>query len=265
MKTTWTDICVNLTNKRFDKDREEVINQAVEADVKRMLVTGTNLEHSRQAVKLANAYPDHLKATAGCHPHDAKEMTAASWVALEELIRSPEVVTVGECGLDFDRNFSPADVQLEVFERQIQLAIKYQKPLLLHERSAHDAMLSLLQKYREQLTTLVIHCFTGTREQVKRYIELDIYIGVTGWVCDERRNHDLLDALNDIPLNRLMVETDAPYLTPRNLKPKPKNGRNLPSVVPHIGKELASHYQVSPSELQSITTQNSIDCFNWPL
>ncbi len=261
----WTDICVNLTNERFNDDCDQVIQQAIDAGVTRMVVTGTDLEHSMRAIELCEQYPQHLRCTAGCHPHDAKSMNEEKWQQLESLYESPFVVAVGECGLDFDRNFSEPNDQIDVFIRQLELAHKYQLPLFLHERAAHHEMVSILHQYRGKITKAILHCFTGDEEQLQSYLVLDLYIGITGWICDERRNQGLVEAVNLIPNDRLMIETDAPYLLPRTIKPKPKSNRNEPIYVKEVAKQLAKVRNVNHDIIAAVTTLNSATFFDWPV
>lgn len=253
----WVDIGVNLTNKRFDKDRELVIQRAQNNGVSKQIVTGTNLAESIQAIELCKQFPAHLLSTAGCHPHDAKGFTPNHYAQIKKLLMIPTVVAVGECGLDFNRNFSPPDVQLEVFEQQLKLAIEVDKPLFLHERDAFEPQLKLLTKYRKKLIGGVVHCFTGTKEQLLAYLDLDLYVGITGWVCDERRGQELRDIVHLIPNERLLLETDAPYLLPRDLHPKPKSSRNLPEYLPHIATVIANLRNVSIEQLANDCHRNA--------
>ena len=253
----WTDIGVNLTNKRFDNDREQVLERALNCAVVRLIVTGTNLDESIKAEVLCRQFPTQLFSTAGCHPHDAKGFTSDHYSQLKQLLNIPSVVAVGECGLDFNRNFSPPDVQLKVFEQQLKLAVEVNKPLFLHERDAFEPQLKLLTKYRKELIGGVVHCFTGTKEQLLAYLDLDLYIGITGWVCDERRGQELREIVHLIPNNRLLLETDAPYLLPRDLRPKPKSSRNLPEYLPHIAKVIANLRGVPIQELSDHCQRNT--------
>jgi len=241
----WIDIGVNLTNSRFDKDRQQVIEQAELQGVIGQVVTGTNLTESEQAFRLSQQYPGRLFSTAGCHPHDAKHFSLADLDQLNQLLQNQSVVAVGECGLDFNRNFSPRDVQLEVFEQQLKLAVDCKKPVFLHERDAFEEQLQLLTKYRNNLSGAVVHCFTGNKKQLLAYLDLELHIGITGWICDERRGLKLKEIVHLIPDDKLMIETDAPYLTPRNLQPKPKSNRNLPQYLPQIALSIAEARNVS--------------------
>lgn len=235
------DICVNWFKPAFNKDREQVIQRAREAGLKRIFSTGSTLENSQQAAELAKNSPDFFSASAGIHPHYASSWNQSTARELEELIKLDHVLAVGECGLDFNRNFSTADEQMLAFEKQIDLAIKYQKPLFMHQRDAHEAFMSCLKKKRHQISKGVVHCFTGTEQELKDYLELDLHIGLTGWICDERRGYHMHEFIPKIPLNRLMIETDAPYLIPRNMKPRPS--RNEPAFLVHILEQLAEIYR----------------------
>ena len=248
----WIDIGVNLTNKRFDKDRTQVIQDAESNGVVKQIITGTNLNESQQACRLTQDYPARLYSTAGCHPHDAKNFTAEHLQQISKLLAHPQVVAVGECGLDFNRNFSPESQQIDVFEQQLELAVTVQKPLFLHERDAFEQQYEMLQSYMPKIKGAVVHCFTGSKEQLIAYLELGCSIGITGWICDERRGGPLRDIIHLIPDDRLMLETDAPYLTPRSLRPKPKSSRNLPQYLPHIAETVA---QLRGTELASLSKQ----------
>jgi TatD DNase family protein len=212
-----------------------------------MVVTGTSLEHSQLAVELCAKYPDRLFCTAGVHPHDASDWNEQTYAELKSLSQQDCVRAIGETGLDFNRNFSPRDKQLEVFEQQIELAAETGLPLFLHQRDALDAFIQMIRENRDRITRLVAHCFTDGREALHKLLDLDCHIGITGWVCDERRGAELREAVPDIPPNRLMLETDAPYLLPRDLDPKPDDKTNRPQYLPHILQRVAE-LQNKPSE-----------------
>ncbi len=255
------DIGINLTNARFDKDRAEVIKAAQQAGVSAMIVTGTSLQESQQAAQLAALYPGYLYATAGVHPHDAKSVDQQTWSVLRELWALPQVKAVGECGLDYNRDFSPRPVQDKVFAEQLELAVELQLPVFLHERDASARFIEILKPYRDQLPAAVLHCFTGSMDELKAYLDLDLHIGITGWICDERRGLHLHEAVKVIPDNRLMIETDSPYLVPRTLRPKPKSSRNLPQYLPHIAQTIADIKGQPLTELIAETTRTSREFF----
>lgn len=232
------DIGANLTHDSFRRDVQAVIERARDAGVGTLIVTGTDLEHAHQALELAARHRG-LHATAGVHPHEASQWSATLAQEFAALYREPGIVAVGECGLDFNRNFSsPAD-QERAFEAQLGLAVEAGLPLFIHERDAGPRMLEMLRSWRDDIADAVIHCFTGERKTLHGYLDLDLHIGLTGWLCDERRGHHLRELLADIPLNRLMVETDCPYLLPRNLPAKAPGRRHEPALLPWIVGEIA--------------------------
>jgi len=233
------DIGANLTHDSFDHDRDAVIARARAAGVAQMVVTGASREHSPKALDLARQYPGVLFATAGVHPHHAIEYTDECDLEMRALHAAPEVVAVGECGLDYFRDFSPRPAQRKAFERQLQLTSEVGKPLFLHQRDAHADFMAMMRNFDGRLGPAVVHCFTGTRAELFDYLDRDWHIGITGWLCDERRGLHLRELVRHIPGNRLMIETDAPYLLPRTLVPKPNDRRNEPAFLPHIAAELA--------------------------
>ena len=257
------DIGANLTHDSFDADRAGVLERARAHSVTRFIVTGSDTQHSRRALALCSEYPD-LYATAGVHPHHAKHCTQATPGELRELLRDPKVVAVGECGLDYFRNFSPPEVQREVFSMQLSLAVENGKPVFLHQRDAHADFLVILSAYRSRLSRAVVHCFTDGPAELDDYLALDCHIGITGWVCDERRGEKLRSCITRIPAKKLMIETDAPYLLPRDLKPKPANHRNEPMHLAHICQVVARLRGVDAAELARVTTANAEDFFALP-
>ncbi|HRO63264.1 TatD family hydrolase [Thermomonas sp.] len=233
------DIGLNLGHDSFDRDRDAVWQRAEAAGVRRAILTGASREHSPKALELARARPGTWFATAGVHPHHATEYTDECDAEMRALHAHPEVVAVGECGLDYFRDFSPRPAQRKAFERQLQIAVDTQKPLFLHQRDAHADFMAMLKNFDGRIGPVVVHCFTGTREELFDYLDQDWHIGITGWLCDERRGEHLRELAKSIPAQRLMVETDAPYLLPRTLKPMPKDRRNEPMHLAHIVEELA--------------------------
>lgn len=247
------DIGLNLTHDSFDHDRDAVWQRARDAGVNRAILTGASREHSPAALELARSRPGEWFATAGVHPHHASEYSAECDAEMRALLQHAEVVAVGECGLDYFRDFSPRPAQHRAFEMQLQIAIDIGKPLFLHQRDAHEDFMSIMKNVEGRIGAAVVHCFTGTREELFAYLDRDYYIGITGWLCDERRGQHLRDIVKNIPTNRLMVETDSPYLLPRTLKPRPKDRRNEPAFLPHIVEELAR----DRGEEVAITAANS--------
>ncbi|HSR64847.1 MAG TPA: TatD family hydrolase [Xanthomonadaceae bacterium] len=238
------DIGANLTHDSFDHDRAAVLQRARDAGVARMVGTGASREHSPKALALAQAHPGELFATAGVHPHHAGEYTAECDAEMRALLSHDEVVAVGECGLDYFRDFSPRPAQRKAFERQLEIAADLAaagrpKPLFLHQRDAHADFLAVMRGFEGRIGAAVVHCFTGTRAELFDYLDRDWHVGITGWLCDERRGGHLRELAKEIPAARLMIETDAPYLLPRTVRPQPAHRRNEPMYLAHIVAELA--------------------------
>ncbi|HSG64525.1 MAG TPA: TatD family hydrolase [Gammaproteobacteria bacterium] len=258
------DIGLNLAHDSFDADREEVLTRAAHAGVSRCIVTGTTVEMSRAAIALARSRPGVLFATAGVHPHHAAELDPDSLDALRELLGDPAVVASGECGLDFYRNFAPPAAQEHAFTAQLELAADAHKPVFLHQRDAHERFLALLAPRRASLAGGVAHCFTGGPEELAACLSLDLYVGVTGWICDPVRGAALRRAAPLIPLDRLLIETDAPYLLPKDIEPKPRGRRNEPSFLPHVLERLATLRAEPLDVLARATVANSERLFSLP-
>lgn len=255
---SYADIGVNLTASAFRDDCDAVIERALQAGVRLMIVTGTSLEASEQAIRLAERYDDCCYATAGIHPHHASEYTPSCDSELLAMYRHPKVVAAGECGLDFNRNFSPPGAQRLAFEAQLQLAVEAGLPVFLHQRDAHAGFLQLLRQYRGGLRNAVAHCFTGDSGQLRDYLALDMYIGITGWISDPRRGEALRQAVRELPLERLLLETDAPYLLPADLPAPPvKKRRNEPYLLPVVAEALARAMQCGLSEIRAAAWRNT--------
>ena len=253
------DIGVNLTNPSFDEKHQAVLDRAYAAGVQQLVLTGTSIEGSEQALELCETLDEsgqHLFSTAGLHPHSANDWNGDSAQRLRALLSESRVRAVGECGLDFNRDFSPRPQQEKVLEEHLALAVELKLPVFLHERDANQRLLEILKDYRDHLTAAVVHCFTGEQAALFSYLDLDLYIGITGWICDERRGTHLHPLVREIPRDRLMLESDAPYLLPRTLRPKPKNGRNEPAYLPEVLREVALHRNESMEDL----ARNSTAC-----
>jgi TatD DNase family protein len=245
------DVGANLTHSSFRDDLEAVVARARGAGVSTLIVTGTSVEESREAAKIAERFDLH--STVGIHPHHAKDFSNTD--DLKSIAAHPRVVAIGECGLDFNRNYSPHPAQEDCFTAQLQLGMDLGKPLFLHSRDAHPRFAEIVKSMKVQKA--VAHCFTGEREELRAYLDLGLYIGITGWICDERRGKHLLELVREIPRDQLLLETDAPYLTPRDMKPQPKARRNEPAFLPHILKAVARALGRDPGEVADETTRNA--------
>jgi len=251
------DIGANLAHDSFDADRDAVISRAMAAGVETIIVTGSDRASNEAALALALAYPGKLFATAGLHPHHAADWATELGERIAELAKTSQVVAIGECGLDYFRDLAPRVQQQLAFRAQLELAVTAGKPVFLHQREAHADFLAILHEYRNALPACVVHCFTDTAAALDDYLALDCYIGITGWICDERRGAHLVDAVTRIPANRLLLETDAPYLLPRNLKPAPKHRRNEPAFLPWVLHRVAEARSEDASALAAQTTANA--------
>lgn len=256
------DIGCNLTHESFHPDLDEVIQRARAAGVVQMVVTGASEAESGKVRDLAQHHPGVLYATAGVHPHHARQWNDRTAATLAALAAGPEVVAIGEAGLDFYRDFSPRTDQQRVFEAQLELAVELGMPVFMHERDAHECFLSILARYRDRLGPAVVHCFTGSGEELAAYLDLDLHIGITGWICDERRGLHLRDLVRRIPLERMMVETDAPYILPRNIRPRPRGRRNEPAFLPYVLDTVADCLDLPAQQVAEATTRTARSFFN---
>jgi TatD DNase family protein len=264
MNYSLIDIGANLAHDSFDDDRDEVLQRAADAGVARIIITGSSDDSNARAATLAETSDGKLFSTAGVHPHHASDYTDESDALIRSLVAKDAVVAVGECGLDYFRNFSPRDAQLDAFRRQLQIAKETGLPVFLHQRDAHDDFIDVLEPSLPGLSRAVAHCFTGEHESLREYIELGLYIGITGWICDERRGKHLHDIVSVVPDDRLLIETDAPYLLPRTIKPKPKTRRNEPAYLPEVLRVVAQARGQSEDHVAQITTENATRFFALP-
>ena len=254
----YIDIGVNLTGSSFSNDLDHVVQRALDAGVSQMIVTGTDMHHSQAALELNRTYPGILMSTAGVHPHHASEFDDNTIPMLRDLCAEESVVAVGECGLDYNRNYSKPEAQRSAFEAQLQLACELKLPVFLHQRDAHDDFVSMIYEYSNDLTGAVAHCFTGSVDEALQYVAMEMYIGITGWICDERRGGDLQQAVKNIPIDSIMLETDAPYLLPRDLLQEPVHKRrNEPCYLPHICNTTAKYMEVDRQRLAHAALENT--------
>ena len=255
------DIGANLGHESFDQDLPEVLSRAREVGIVQMVITGASREGSPKALHIAQQHPEFLYATAGVHPHHALEYTQECDFEMRALHQHAEVLAVGECGLDYFRDLAPRPAQRKAFEQQLQLAVDLQKPLFLHQRDAHDDFIAMMKNFDGKLGKAVVHCFTGSKKELYQCLDADFYIGITGWLCDERRGLHLREMVANIPSNRLMIETDSPYLMPRSIKPMPSHRRNEPMYLKHIVEELAKDRNESTEQAALHSTQTAREFF----
>jgi TatD DNase family protein len=258
------DIGLNLAHDSFHHDRHDVLRRAGDAGVECMIITGSDIANTRAAIELVKEHPSRLRATAGIHPHHAGSFSSDGRDQLKALLACSEVVATGECGLDYFRNFSSHESQERAFRFQLELACELRKPLFLHQRDAHEPFTSILKEYLSQTVGGVAHCFTEDFGKARAYLDLGLYVGVTGWICDERRGRDLRETVTKLPLDRLLIETDAPYLLPRDLNPKPSSRRNEPAYLPHVLQTIARCRNEDAEVIAEATTANARRLFSWP-
>ncbi|MBL6749476.1 MAG: TatD family hydrolase [Nevskia sp.] len=251
------DIGANLAHDSFDADRDAVLARAWAAGVEAIVVTGSSAQSNEQALQLARAHPQRIYATAGLHPHHATEWDETLAAQIAGLAGEPQVVALGECGLDYFRNLAPHEAQRRAFVAQLGLAVQAGKPAFLHQRDAHADFHAILRDYRKALPGCVVHCFTDSAEALEAYLALDCHIGITGWVCDERRGQALRELVPRIPADRLLVETDAPYLLPRTIKPAPKHRRNEPAYLPWVVRSVAQARGESAAAVGAASAANA--------
>lgn len=254
------DIGANLAAKSFADDIDDVLSRARQHHVEKVIVTGSCADSNEQALALTRRHKGFLFATAGLHPHHASTFNSDILQQVRIHAQLPEVVAIGETGLDFNRNFSPVDAQINAFKAHLNLAEEIDKPLFLHERDAFHDFSKLLKEHQSLCERAVVHCFTGSEEALTTYLELGCYIGITGWICDEKRGKRLREIIRHAPLDRLMIETDAPYLTPHKKLVSPKlthKHRNEPWTLSYTATALAEALNTSVETVKAETANNA--------
>ena len=252
MKTEYYDIGLNLFCRQFPEP-EKIIQNAAKAGVT-CILTGTDRKENRQIDTFTKEH--RVYGTAGTHPHNADRGEKADFDLIEKLVtENKKIVAIGECGLDFDRMFSTRENQIRCLEKHIVLAEKLGMPLFLHERSASEEFVRRFKKHPEVCKRSVVHCFTGNRKTLEKYLEMGFSIGITGWICDDRRGKELREAVGIIPPDRILLETDAPYLTPRNIPGL--NRTNVPENIVYIARELAKYMKIPEEALKENARKNT--------
>ena len=257
------DIGANLTNSSFSDDREEIVAAARAVGVTKIVITGTNIAESKTAVALADG--ETLFATTGVHPHDADAVDPNWQEELDVLAGSDHVVAIGETGLDFYRGYSERPYQEAVFSAQLESAARLEMPVFVHDRESEGRTLAILNEFEKSLPDVVVHCFTGTDAELDAYIEAGFFVGITGWICDERRGADLRRQVKRIPDDKLLIETDSPYLLPRTIRPRPKSRRNVPANLPWVAQEVARCRDQSVAHVEETTHRNAERFFRLPI
>ena len=255
----WFDAGVNLMDPRFNQ--AQVLRDCASANIIGLCIIASNVDESLRAQQFIKAakHPIQLYTTAGVHPHNADQVNESDWQKIALLLEDDTCIAVGECGLDFNRNYSAPTAQLQVFERQLEIASQLTKPLYLHQRDAFSEQHALLKRYLRADMNALAHCFTGDQHELNAYLELGCYIGITGWLCDAKRGESLRKAVQDLPLNRLILETDAPYLFPKTVKPRAS--QNAPKYISHIAQTLAELMQLPVATIAAASLSNAQQLF----
>lgn len=278
------DVGANLTNKKYSRDLDSVVQRAKDAGVQKIMVPGTSVKSSKEALRLTRIYPDIIYSTAGIHPHDSKSIIEEPtiWYEFEKIAEQLECVAIGPCGLDYQRDFSEPDVQKEIFEKQLNLASLLNKPILIHERSAQKDVLEILQKY-SNISQIIIRGFMGTTEEALKYLDRGYYLSLTGYLCKDKSDTGVRKLLEEgiLPLDKLLVETDSPFMYPNTRASKlPTNvktaitersllylhryctfQRNEPCSLPAIVEMIAAFMKKTPDEVALATAFNALKLF----
>jgi TatD DNase family protein len=250
------DSHVHLDDARFAEDREQVIQRALDAGVTTMINVGADMKSTRESLRLAKGYPGIIYAAVGIHPHDAKSATENDYSELEGYLAQPEVLAVGEIGLDYHYDLSPREVQRTVFEQQLKLAVATDKPVIIHMREATQDTLNLLQQFTGRLRG-VMHCFSGSWETARAVLDLGLHLGFDGPLTFANAAK-LREVAGKVPSDRILIETDCPYLTPVPYRGK----RNEPAYVREVAAVLAELKKVDLEEIASLTANNARDLFS---
>ena len=255
------DSCFNLTHTSFNKDLNIIFKRAEENGVNYYFAPSSRELEIDTLVKYSEEIKN-LYIGVGIHPHYASELKPNTSGKLLEVSKHQNVKAIGEIGLDYFRNFQSPEIQKKCFEAHLEVAVDSKLPVFLHQRESFHDFYPILKKYIQKIPQSIVHCFTGNEDELRSFLDLDLYIGITGWVCDPKRGADLRKIVNIIPNDRLIIETDAPYLIPKNLEPKPSSNRNEPMYLKNILSELAEIKQQSAELLANSTTKNFKKLFN---
>jgi TatD DNase family protein len=250
------DTHAHLSLPQFDKDREEVTKRARDAGIKHIITVGTDSDDCRKAVALAEEH-DFISAAVGIHPHDAETISAETYSLLREFAADENVVAIGEIGLDFYRNLSLRETQIRHFREQLRLAREVFLPVIIHDREAHQEVLKILREEKAETMGGVIHCFSGDWEMAKACLDMGFYISIPGTITF-KKSEEYHKLVRDLPLDRILVETDCPFLAPHPFRGK----RNEPAYVKYVAEAIALLKGIGIEEVAKITTQNAQKLFN---
>lgn len=255
---TYFDIGANLTHESFNKDLSDVIRNAKSTGIKKICITSTSIEDTKLSLKIAGSDKDFFITTCGIHPHYADTFIESNIEDIKKLCTNSLIKAVGETGLDFNRNFSLKENQINCFESQLEIAQELTLPIFMHQREAHESFMSCLNNFDLNVNA-VVHCFTENKKEFYEYLEKGFWIGFTGWICDPKRGKHMESLISSMPLDRVMIETDSPYLLPKNLKVKGR--RNEPKYIYEIAKRIADLQKKDIGEIAGLLYENSLEFF----
>ena len=255
------DIGANLTHPELNKKIDAIVDNIKSTNIAKVIITSSNITDTKEALNIIKKYPNLFYTTVGFHPHNAKDYNSNDVTEIETLLNNNKVLALGECGLDFYRKYSSKKEQFFCFEQHLEIAKNIKKPIFLHERHAFKDFVNILKKHKDKLFKYVVHCFTGNKEELKTYIDMGCYIGITGWITDENRGKHLHEIIKYIPEDRLMIETDAPYLIPHNIDFK-HDGVNEPSYLIYVAETIAKCLNKDINYIKDMTFRNTKLFFN---
>ena len=255
------DIGANLLDSQLIKNFDSIVSKSIENNIRKIVITSSHINDTYEAKKLIDQHPDILYTTVGFHPHNAKDFSESHLEKMMELCKHEYVKAIGECGLDYKRNFSRKDDQIHCFIKHLELATLIDLPMFLHERDAYNDFVILLKDHIHLIEDVVVHCFTGNKKSLKSYLDLGCYIGITGWITDPKRGYHLHDLIKYIPSDKLMIETDSPYLMPFNY-PVSNKKYNEPSNLKYVLDAIASILKKDKNILAKEIYNNSCRFFN---
>ena len=249
------DTHAHLDDERFDEDRELLIEKLKEENVSLVVNPGADMKTSRAAIKLAEKY-DFIYAAVGIHPHDVKDIKEEDLIELEQMAKHEKVVAIGEIGLDYYYDNSPRELQREFFIKQIELANKVNLPIIIHSRDASIQTYEILKEYKKDIGC-VLHCFSQSMEMAELYLKLGSHLSFAGPLTF-KKSHKLKEVARNMPLDKIFIETDSPYLTPEPFRGR----RNDPAKVKYVAEELSNLRAISVDKIAEITMENAIKFFN---
>jgi len=250
------DIGANITHPQLYNQLDKIIVNIENSNTKKVIITSSNLSDTKLALEIINKHPDIFYTTVGYHPHNAKDFLKENIKPIKDCAQDKNIIAIGECGLDYYREYSSKKEQEFCFEQQLIIAEDTTLPVFLHEREAHKDFVKILEQYINNISNAVVHCFTGNKDELSKYLDMGCYIGITGWISDIERGRHLHQLLKYIPIDRLMIETDSPYLTPKNL-PFKNDGVNQPSYLSYVAETIAECLNKDIEFIINITSDNT--------